>query len=201
MFLSGKEKIMNTRSMLTLCTVLVIGGALITGSAHAGSMANDTSPITDTWLTATIKIALFANARIKGSDITVETSQGVVSMRGKVDSDTAKLRAEGIANGFVGVTSVRNDLQVIAPSLREVSDDQDEAITSRVAAQIAKDSHLQTAGIVVQTFAGVVSLSGEIADLDQCSRIMDGVAGPRREISEERSHRQGEGLRAQSPVS
>ncbi len=156
---------MNTRDVLTLCTALVIGGALITGSTYAGTKADETSPITDTWLTATIKIALFANARVKGSDITVETSQGMVTMRGKVDSDTAKLRAEGIVNGIVGVTSVRNDLQVIAPSPLEVIDDQDEAITSRVAEQIAKDSHLQKARIVVQTFAGVVSLRGEIADL------------------------------------
>jgi len=43
----GKEQIMNTRNVLTLCTALMIGGALITGSAHAGSKADETSPITD----------------------------------------------------------------------------------------------------------------------------------------------------------
>jgi len=48
---------------------------------------------------------------LRGSVITVETSQGVVTMRGKLDSDIAKLRAEGIAKEIVGVTSVRNDFE------------------------------------------------------------------------------------------
>jgi osmotically-inducible protein OsmY len=69
---------MNTRSLLTLCTALVIGGALITGSAHAVSKADEKAPINDTWMTAKTKIALFADPRIKGSDINVETSQGLV---------------------------------------------------------------------------------------------------------------------------
>lgn len=37
-------------------------------------------------------------------------------------------------------------------------------ITTRVNMQIEKDSHLKKAGIAVQTFAGVVSLSGEVPD-------------------------------------
>src|SRR4051794_2452209 len=67
-----KEKTMNTRYVLTLCTALVIGGALITGSAHALSKTGDKTPITDTWLTAKTKIALFSDARVKGSEINVE---------------------------------------------------------------------------------------------------------------------------------
>ena len=103
---------MNTRYILTLCTVLVIGGALITGSAHAVSKADEKTPITDTWLTAKTKIALFADPRIKGSEINVETSQGSVMIRGKVDSDAAKQAAEGIAKGIDGGKSVKNDLAV-----------------------------------------------------------------------------------------
>ena len=53
---------MNTRYILTLCTALVIGGALITGSAYAVSKADEKTPITDTWLTSKTKIALFADA-------------------------------------------------------------------------------------------------------------------------------------------
>ena len=156
---------MNTRYILTLCTALVIGGALITGSAHAVNKADEKTPITDTWLTSKTKIALFADARVKGSEISVETSQGSVMIRGKVDSDEAKQAAEGIAKGIDGVKSVKNELQVVAPAKREAIDDKDASITTRVNAQIAKDSSLKDAGIHAQTSAGVVSLSGEVSSL------------------------------------
>ena len=156
---------MNTRYVLTLCTALVVGGALITGSAHAVSKVDEKTPINDTWLTAKTKIALFADPRIKGSEITVETSQGSVMIRGKVDSDAAKQAAEAIAKGIDGVKTVKNDLQVVAPAKREATDDKDEAITARVNAQIAKDSYLKDVGIHAQTNAGVVSLSGEVSSL------------------------------------
>jgi hyperosmotically inducible protein len=164
-----KENMMNTRTVLTLCTVLVIGGALITGSANALGKADEKTPIdnaiNDAWLTAKTKIALFADARVKGSEINVETTQGAVMIRGKVDSDAAKQAAEDIAKGLDGVKTVKNELQVVAPSKREAIDDKDEAITARVNEQIAKDAQLKNAGIRAQTNAGVVSLTGEVPDL------------------------------------
>ena len=155
---------MNTRYVLTLCTALVIGGALITGSANALGKADEKTPINDSWLTSKTKIALFADARVKGSEINVETAQGAVMIRGKVDTDAAKQAAEGIAKGIDGVKSVKNELQVVAPSKREATDDKDDAITTRVKAQIAKDANLMKADIHTQTNAGVVSLSGEVQD-------------------------------------
>src|SRR6185436_678293 len=164
-FISVKEKTMNTRYILTLCTALVICGALITGSAYAVSKADEKTPINDTWMTAKTKIALFADARVKGSEITVETSQGSMIIRGKVDSDEAKQAAEGIAKGIDGVKTVKNELQVVAPAKREAIDDKDASITTRVNAQIAKDTNLKDADIHAQTNAGVVSLSGEVSSL------------------------------------
>ena len=156
---------MTTRYVLTLCTALVIGGTLIAGSAHVLNKADEKTPITDTWLTAKTKIALFADAWVKGSEINVETTQGLVMIRGKVDSDAAKQAAEGIAKGIDGVKTVKNELQVVAPAKREATDDKDASITTRVNEQIAKDSYLKTAGIHAQTNAGVVSLSGEVSSL------------------------------------
>jgi hypothetical protein len=58
---------MHTRYVLTLCTALVIGGALITGSAHSLGTADEKTPINDTWLTAKTKIALAADGRVRGA--------------------------------------------------------------------------------------------------------------------------------------
>ena len=156
---------MNTRYVLTLCTAVVIGGALIAGSAQAVSKTDEKTAMNDSWITAKTKIALFADSRVKGSEIKIETTQGLVMIRGKVDSDAVKQTAEGIAKGIDGVKSVKNELQVVAPSKREAMDDKDDAITARVSEQIAKDSHLKKAGIHAQTNAGVVSLTGEVQDL------------------------------------
>lgn len=156
---------MNTRSVMNVCTALVVGGVLITGSAYALGKAEEKTPMTDSWITAKTKIALFADSRVKGSEISVETAQGAVMMRGKVDSDAAKQAAEGIAKGIDGAKTVKNDLQVVAPSKREATDDKDDAITARVNEQISKNAYLKQAGIHAQTNAGVVSLTGEVMDL------------------------------------
>ncbi len=156
---------MNTRYVLTLCTALVIGGALITGSAHAAGQADEKTPINDTWLTAKTKIALAADGRVKGRQIDVTTKKNVVMLRGKVDSDSAKQAAEDITKMLDGVKTVKNDLQVIAPSTRDAVEEKDEAITARVQKKIAKDAHLKKADIAIQTNAGVVSLTGEVKDI------------------------------------
>ena len=156
---------MNTRYVLTLCTALVVGGALLTGSAYALDKADEKTPINDTWLTAKTKIALAADGRVKGRQIDVVTTKNVVMLRGKVDSDAAKQAAEDITKMLDGVKSVKNDLAVVAPSKREAVEVKDEAITARVQKKIAKDSHLKKADIAVQTNAGVVSLTGEVKDI------------------------------------
>jgi len=156
---------MNTRYALTLCTALVVGGALLTGSAHALDKADEKTPINDTWLTAKTKIALAADGRVRGRQIDVATTKNVVMLRGKVDSGAAKQAAEDITKMLDGVKTVKNDLEVVAPSKREAVEEKDEVITTRVQKKIAKDSHLKKAGIAVQTNAGVVSLTGEVKDI------------------------------------
>ena len=100
-----------------------------------------------------------------GRQIEVETTEGRVILRGKVDSDEAKRAAEGIAAGLDGVKTVKNELQIVAPSTREAVQEKDEAITARVKAHFAKDTHLKNIVIAVQTNARVVSLTGEVLDI------------------------------------
>jgi hyperosmotically inducible protein len=156
---------MNTRFVLTLCTALVIGGAFLSGSAQALDKADEKTPINDTWLTAKTKIALAADGRVKGRQVDVETTKGQVMLRGKVDSDSAKQAAEDITKRLDGVKTVKNDLEVVAPSTRDAVEDKDDAITKRVKEHIAMDSHLNKSDIAVQTNAGVVSLTGEVNDI------------------------------------
>ncbi len=118
---------MNTRTALIVCATLVIGGVVLTGLANGLGNANEPTSLNDAWLTAKTKIALFTDARVMGREINVESAQGLVMIRGNVSSDETKKTVEGIANGIDGVKSVKNDLQVVRPSQREVSNDEHEA--------------------------------------------------------------------------
>ncbi|MDO9116368.1 MAG: BON domain-containing protein [Nitrospira sp.] len=161
---------MKTVYVLTFCTALVLGGAFIAGAAMAEDTVAEKTPINDTWLTAKTKIALAADGRVKGRQIDVKTKQGVVMLRGKVDSTEAKQAAADITKLLDGVKTVKNDLEVVAPSKREVVGEKDEAITAQVKKKLAKDAHLKKSDIAVQTHGGVVSLTGEVKDITTSAR-------------------------------
>jgi len=63
---------------------------------QAESVATD---VTDSWVTAKVKIALFADERVKGHHVNVSTTNGTVWLRGKVDSEAAKAAAADISRG------------------------------------------------------------------------------------------------------
>src|SRR5580765_5844899 len=110
---------MKTSYSVTLCIALVVGAALIAVPATAMDVSKEKALVNDSWLTAKTKIALAADARVKGRQIEVETTEGRVVLRGKVDSEEAKRAAEGITAGLDGVKTVKNDLEVVPPSTRD----------------------------------------------------------------------------------
>lgn len=130
---------MNTRTVLTLCATLVSGGTFLTESVHALGNAEEKTPLNDAWLTTKTKITLFTDARVRGREINVESVQGVVILRGKVDSREVKQAVEGLANEVHGVKSVKNDLEVVPPSKPTAIDDKGETITLRDQSTPCKD--------------------------------------------------------------
>jgi hyperosmotically inducible protein len=68
--------------------------------------------VTDGWITTKVK-AKFADEKIlNGSDISVDTTDHVVTLKGTVPSGAGKERAVEIAGGTEGVTRVVNALVV-----------------------------------------------------------------------------------------
>jgi osmotically-inducible protein OsmY len=70
--MSIKEPNMTTRYLMTVGAALVLGAAFIAGPASAAGTTGEKTPINDSWLTSKTKIALFADARVKGRQIDVE---------------------------------------------------------------------------------------------------------------------------------
>ena len=122
---------MTARTTFILCAILVSGGTYLSGSAGALDNTEERMLVHDVWLTAKTKIALFTDARVRGREINVESAQGVVILRGKVDSGEVKQVVEAIANGVYGIESVKNDLEVMPPYKPTASKDKQEAITLR----------------------------------------------------------------------
>ncbi len=129
--------------------------------------------ISDSWLTSKAKIALFADDRVKGRQVHVETHKGVVTLRGKVDSSDAKTAAADIAKGIDGVKSVKNELQVVAPSQRAAVDADDKQISKNVEQRFKQDPKLKNAKIDAKVEAGVVILTGEVKNIDTSARASE----------------------------
>jgi hyperosmotically inducible periplasmic protein len=142
--------------------------------------------VSDSWLTSKTKIALFGDDRVKGTEVRVETQNGQVYLRGKVDSAEAKTAAEQIAKGVEGVKSVKNDLQVVAPTARKTVEANDKQITKSVETTLHKDASLKK--IDVRTDNGVVVLSGEVPNISASAKAsemahrVDGVKAVKNEL-------------------
>lgn len=68
--------------------------------------------VTDGWMTTTLKAKFVNETLLKGSDINVDTTDHVITLKGTVASDAAKTRAVALARGTEGVTHVVNQLVV-----------------------------------------------------------------------------------------
>lgn len=143
--------------------------------------------LSDAWITSKTKIALFADERVKGRQVSVETDKGVVSLRGTVDSADAKAAADSVAQGIDGVKSVRNDLQVVAPAERKAVAANDKEIKRGIEDRFAGDAQLKK--IDVRSDAGVVTLTGEAPSItaaaraSEIARSMPAVRSVRNEVS------------------
>jgi hyperosmotically inducible periplasmic protein len=80
--------------------------ALTVGERTVGSR------IDDELISSQIKVKLLANSEIKAGDIDVSSSQSVVTLIGRVSSESIKATAERIARDTAGVKGVHNELLV-----------------------------------------------------------------------------------------
>lgn len=79
---------------------------LTVGERTVGSWADDVV------ISSKVKSKLVGNSEIRAGDIDVSSSQGVVTLIGRVSSDAVKQEAERIARATKGVTDVSNELMV-----------------------------------------------------------------------------------------
>lgn len=136
----------------------------------------------DAWVTVQTLTVLYTDLRLTGRRLAVDTVQGVVTLRGKVDSDEAKAAAAEIAKGIEGVKEVRNELVVVPAAQRAQVDAVDEEIDHLLKDRFRGDPRLQSERIGARVDGSVVTLLGAVRDEAASARaaeIARGVPGVR----------------------
>ena len=74
--------------------------------------------VSDDQLYDTVRRKLANDADVKGGALEVDVKQGVVTLRGKVETEKQKSKAEKLAHKISGVKQVQNELQVVGKGNR-----------------------------------------------------------------------------------
>ena len=148
-----------------------------------------TREVTDSWLTLQTKLALLADERGSSADVHVTTLEGVIKLRGKVDSESEQQAAGEIAGTIEGAREVSNQLTVVPQPQRKAVDRQDQQIVKDVKEEIRNDGRLKRARIHVRSDEGVVTLTGKAPSLEtsvrasETARRVSGVRAVRNELT------------------
>jgi hyperosmotically inducible protein len=147
-------------------------------------------PVDDTVITTKVKALYVKDKEVSALNIEVKTVNGEVYLTGTAKSRQEADKAASIARGVTGVTSVKNDIQVVSSSTASARDNMsdkdrtaaksgrsahpidDTVITTKVKAQFIKDKGTRNAQIDVKTVNGVVELSGTANSRTQVSKAV-----------------------------
>ena len=142
----------------------------------------------DTWVTAKTKLALMTTEGVDTWDLNVDTVNGVVTLHGKVATEGEKTKAERVAAKIDGVKSVKNLLQIVPSSKRELVERSDADIKDAVQAAFKADAKVKDSGISVASVnKGVVLLAGKAKSLEphlEAVQVASAVKGVRRVSTE-----------------
>jgi osmotically-inducible protein OsmY len=121
----------------------------------------------DSLAQARVETALLANRELAGAKIATAVAGGVATLTGTVPSDAARAAAERTAASVEGVSSVNNQLQVVATTaVEDVPDDQIETDV-----QTLLDTVYSELLLTVDVKAGQVTVKGAVNTRNQIVEI------------------------------
>ena len=169
----------NTHGVREIQDHLVIG----LEQARDGSSAPE--QMDSAWITTKIQAKYFADPSVNGRDINVTTTNGVVTLSGRVDSEQAKQQAVTIARGTEGVARVDDRLAVQPDGAvattgtvrgdtpRTLGEKVDDArITSTIQSKYFLDDLVKGRRINVDTRQGIVTLRGDVSNESERSQAL-----------------------------
>lgn len=172
------EKSTYTNTIFAACLALglCIGAPVAAEDASLPKAHSDGigATIDDSVITTKVKSKLMDESEFKQSDISVTTTNGVVTLDGSASSSKTKSAAESIAKTVDGVKSVDNNLKTpnsnktITKTKRAMSDSW---ITTKVKSEILADSISKGFEVSVKTLHGVVVLKGNLPSNDAIDHV------------------------------
>lgn len=150
-----------------------------TGVKTAAARAGDT--LQDGWLTTRIQAQYFADEQVKARYINVKSHDGVVTVKGFVETPAAHERALQIARSTTGVKQVNDEILIgqsprafespravatggeLPPAGAAADSIDDGRVTSSIQAMFFLDPTLKARQIEVASRNGIVTLRGEVA--------------------------------------
>ncbi|WP_026259150.1 BON domain-containing protein [Uliginosibacterium gangwonense] len=142
--------------------------------------------VADSAITTKVKARLLSASSLNKSDISVTTTNGVVTLEGFASNADAKIFAGKDASKVEGVKSVENNLKLAASSTTTTKTHEvvaktervmsDSWITTKVKSEIYADSVSKGFKVGVKTLHGVVILKGILPNQDGIDHVKD-IAG------------------------
>jgi hyperosmotically inducible periplasmic protein len=164
---------------------------------NKGYGTKTTEPRTDTGITTEVKAKITDDDLLNNTDISVETNDGMVTLKGTVENDAQVQRAKEIATNVDGVKMVHNDLKIgttestankavdetknLANKTEEGIKDtgkkagkaiNDASITAEIKLKLAGDDLTDALDINVDTQNAVVTLNGTVGSQAEADRAV-----------------------------
>jgi hyperosmotically inducible protein len=121
----------------------------------------------DMFITMDVKMRLLADDKTPGTDINVDTRNGMVTLFGVVPNAAAKSAAEADARKVSGVTRVVNELEVVPKAKQETVEAKDDQLQDQIERKFEDRKDLEGADIKVEVKNGVARLTGTVENETQ----------------------------------
>jgi hyperosmotically inducible periplasmic protein len=171
--LEGTARSTGARARALAIARTVPGVQRVTGKLDApehfarddAAVADDTPKqgrIADETITTQVKLALYTSVHVPGTQVSVDTDDGRVTLFGKVPNEASRDRALQLARQVEGVTTVRNLLEIVPVQAAQQVAEDDQRIRSRLSKTLESDPRFEN--IEFDVADRVVRLTGTAAD-------------------------------------
>ena len=147
-------------------TIALVGAIVVAGAVAARA------DVKDSWITTKAKIALLTTDGFSVNGANVDTLNGNVTIHGKVGTTADRTRAEQTVRKVDGVKKVKNLLQIVPVSMKDIVAVNDSDVKDRVEASLKADTKMDDVK-VTSVNDGVVLLSGKAANITQTLRAIE----------------------------
>jgi osmotically-inducible protein OsmY len=144
-------------------------------AATASHPSPEAEAVTDAWLTTKIQSKYFLDDEVRGRNIDVSASNGVVTLTGVVGSGEERRQAVALARNTDGVKEVKDQLEIRSTGTPTATTErpggavpvagntiEDAWVTTKIQSQYFMDPDVKGHKIDVDTRDGIVTLSGDV---------------------------------------